>query len=230
LSQYWYLGVTTWQDFHNSNEGAGMKSRCEIWLSALDELGALCSVSTTRDSITVLRRIENEGESFFTKTLPTYAKDLERSLDAGAIPTWLFSSWTRRRMDITVQYDEAGSKVKKWAAHGAPSFLGGFMDIVFDSLPVMSDGAYQDLVDSGGPYPLMRSTSDEADVARMATAIFAMRQLCLMFSKEHDMCSDDLIDAAIEKYVLLDDTMTLPLRTSEVSFFSKVGTSLKSDG
>lgn len=203
-----------------------MKSRCEIWLSALEELGALCSVSTTRDSITVMRRIDNEGESFFTKTLPTYAKDLERSLDAGAIPTWLFSAWTRRRMDITVQFDDAGSKVKKWSAHGAPSFLGGFMDIVFDSTPVMSDGEYSIHTSSiDGPAPRMRCTSDEADVARMASAIFAMRQLCLMFAKERDLCSDDLIEASIEKYVLLDDTLTHPLRTAEISFFSKVETS-----
>lgn len=208
-----------------------MKSRCEIWLSALDELGALCSVSTTRDSITVLRRIENEGESFFTKTLPTYAKDLERSLDAGEIPTWLFSAWTRRRMDITVLYDDAGSKIKKWSAHGAPSFLGGFMDIVFDSMPVMNDRDYEACANSAsGPAPQMRCTDDEADVARMASAIFAMRQLCLMFSKERDLCSDELVEASIEKYVLLDNTMTHPLPTAEISFFSKVETSASSDG
>lgn len=200
-----------------------MKSRSEIWLSALDELGALCSVSTTRDSLTVVRRVENEGESFFTRTLPSYAKDLERSLDAGMIPTWLFSSWSRRQLDVTVEYDGAGSKVKKWSAHGAPKFLGGFMDIVFDSTPVMKDEEY--LARAQSPEllaPPMRSTSDEADVARMASAIFAMRQLCLMFSKERDLCSDELVDAAIEKYVLLDGTLTHPLPTAEISFFSKV--------
>lgn len=202
-----------------------MKSRSEIWLSALEELGALCSVSTTRDGVTVTRRVENEGESFFTRTLPSYAKDLERSLDAGSIPTWLFSSWARRQLDVTVEYDGAGSKVKKWTAHGAPKFLGGFMDIVFDSMPVMNDEEYLRLSSSGLLAPPMRSTSDDADVARMASAIFAMRQLCLMFSKERDLCSDELVDAAIEKYVLLDDTLTHPLRTAEISFFSKVGTS-----
>jgi hypothetical protein len=208
-----------------------MKSRCEIWLSALEELGALCSVSTTRDSITVVRRIENEGESFFTKTLPTFAKDLERSIDAGEIPTWLFSAWTRRRLDITVLNDDGVPKVKKWSAHGAPSFLGGFMDIVFDSLPVMNDRDYSEMLNrSVSPAPRMRCTSDEADVARMAYAIYSMRQLCLMFSKEHDLCSDELVEASIEKYVLLDNTMTHPLPTAEISFFSKVGISAPSDG
>lgn len=197
-----------------------MKSRCEIWLSALEELGALCSVSTTRDAISVLRRVENEGESFFTKTLPTYAKDLERSLDAGEVPTWLFSSWDRRRLDITVLNGDGGSKLKKWSSRGAPRFLGGFMDIVFDSTPEMSVDTYNAAISTAmGVVPQMRSTLDEADVARIATAIWAIRQLCLMFSKEKDLCSDDLIDAAIEKYVVLDSEMIDPLLTAAKNAF-----------
>lgn len=189
-----------------------MKSRCEIWLSALEELGALCSVSTTRDAVSITRRIENEGEAFFTKTLPSYAKDLERSLDAGEIPSWLYSSWTRRRLDVTVEYPGGGSKLKKWSSRGAPVFLGGFMDIVFDSSPVMSDEEYELVSQSPSLLaPRMRCTSDEADVARMASAIYAIRQLSLMFSKERDLCSDELVEAAIEKYVLLDSEMIHPL-------------------
>lgn len=208
-----------------------MKSRCEIWLSALDELGALCSVSTTRDAVTVTRRVENEGEAFFTRTLPTYAKDLERSLDAGSIPTWLFSAWTRRQMDITVHYSDAGSKVKKWSSRGAPKFLGGFLDIIFNSMPEMTDETYEVVANSAdGPVPLMRCTDDEAEVARMVSAIFAVRQLCLMFSKERDLCSDELIEASIEKYVSLDDTLIHPLQMAEITFFSKVVTSVPSDG
>lgn len=192
-----------------------MKSRCEIWLRALEELGAQCSVDTTRDAISVLRRVENEGEFFFTKTLPSFAKDLERSLDAGEIPTWLFSTWGRRRFDITVNYYDAGTKVKKFSHRGAPKFLGGFMDIVFNTTMEMSDYTFTNQVHRGGPVPQMRITDDEAEVARMAYAIFAMRQLCLMFSKERDLCSDELVEASIEKYVTIDSEMTHPLRTSE---------------
>lgn len=191
-----------------------MKSRSEIWLSALEELGALCSVDTTRDAIRVLRRVEHEGDSFFTRTLPSYAKDLERSLAEGSIPTHLFSSFNRRRFDIRVEYPGAGTKVKKWSAHGAPEFLGGFMDIVFNPTMEMSDWLYNEfLKNSWELVPLMRVTSDEADVAQMASAIFAIRQLCLMFSKEKSLCSDDLIEASIEKYVNLDSDLMRPLST-----------------
>lgn len=131
-------------------------------------------------------------------------------------------------MDITVHAEDAGSKLKKWSSRGAPSFLGGFMDIIFDSKPEMCDDSYQAVINTaGGVAPQMRVTSDEADIARMASAIYAIRQLCLMFSKEKDLCSDDLIEAAIEKYVLLDDTMIHPLLmavktvSSETGFFTR---------
>lgn len=199
-----------------------MKNRCEIWLSVLEELGALCSVSTTHDAISVVRRVENEGESFFTKTLPSYAKDLERSLDAGEIPTWLFSSFARRRLDVVMTSDGAGSKVKRWSSRGAPKFLGGFLDIVFDSRLEMSDETYYRLLDGDGPVPQMRCTDDEAVVAHMATAIWAVRQLCLMFSKEKALCSDELIVASIEKYALHDDTLIDPLSTAEAISFSEM--------
>lgn len=199
-----------------------MKSRCEIWLSALDELGALCSVSTTHDALSVVRRVENEGEFFFTKTLPSYAKDLERSLDAGEIPIWLFSSFGRGRVDVTIP-DGNGPNVRRLSHRGVPKLLGGFMDIIFNSTLEMDDSTFADLSEvSGGPVPRMRSTDDDAVVARMATAIYAVRQLCLMFSKERDMCSDELVDAAIEKYVILDSEMTHPLVMPELTSFSKV--------
>ena len=190
-----------------------MKSRCEIWLSALEELGALCSVDTTRDAVSVVRRFEHEGESFFTKTLPSYAKDLERSLAAGSIPIELFEAFTRRRFDVTVNYNGAGQKVKKFSSHGAPALLGGFMDIVFAPTMEMSDWMFLQALDLWDLVPLMRVTDDEADIARMATAIQAIRQLCLMFSKEKNLCSDDLIEASIDKYVTLDSELMRPLST-----------------
>jgi hypothetical protein len=68
-----------------------MKSRSEIWFTALEELGDQCSVDTARDATTVERRATQEGDTFFKVTLPQFAKDLERSLAAGYIPRrfWL---------------------------------------------------------------------------------------------------------------------------------------------
>jgi len=83
---------------------------CEI----IRDCGDLCGISTTHDVKTVMRRIEHEGDSFTTITLPTFAKDFERSLDTG-------------RVD-----DEAFLSFKKGPS-GLPHFLGGFLRLVFDS-------------------------------------------------------------------------------------------------
>jgi len=206
-----------------------MKSRCEIWLSALEELGALCSVDTTHDAIRVVRRVEHEGDAFFTKTLPSYAKDLERSLASGSIPVELFEAFARRQFDVRVNYNGAGWKTKKFSSHGAPYLLGGFMDIVFNPTMEMSDWWYTQALDLWDLVPLMRVTSDEADVARMASAIMAIRQLCLMFSKEKDLCSDELIEASIEKYVTLDGELMHPLLMTDRSPSSE-GDTLRPSG
>jgi hypothetical protein len=112
-----------------------MRSRSEIWLSALKELGAQCSVDTTRDALTVARRVEHEGDTFFKVTLPQFGKDLERSLSNEGIPIDAFCGWARRDHMVTVVWtddddpDWRGVKHKKYR-HGLPKFVGGFMDRV----------------------------------------------------------------------------------------------------
>lgn len=192
-----------------------MKSRSELWLSTLDELGVLCSVDTAHDRDTVVSRIKNEGESFFTTTLPLYAKDLERSLAQGCVLGEQFEGFKRRRLSVVVQHRGAGKKAKKHFS-GVPEFLGGFMDLIFDSTTEMNDWWYSELIDLGVQPPTpMRRTQDDADVARMATAIWAIRQLCLMFSKEKSLCSDDLIERSINAYVTHDMDLMRPLWTIE---------------
>lgn len=194
-------------------KGGGMKSRSEIWLSALEDLGALCSVDTTRDGLTVTRRFEREGDAFFTKTLPAMAKDLERSLAIGQLPRGLFVGWQRKALNVRIQIPGASGKTKQHSSAGTPNFLGGFFDLVFDSAPVVLDEIYyrlEDLqADFGAP---MRTSANDDDTARMASAIYAIRQLCLLFSKEEDLCSDALVDAAIERYVAHDGTLDDPFR------------------
>jgi len=74
----------------------------------------LCGVNPCRDLIEVARRVENEGESFLTITLPTLAAGLEKALSEGR---WspahapAFTSGKRRSL---------------------PRFLGGFFDQIFD--------------------------------------------------------------------------------------------------
>jgi len=77
-----------------------------------EESAIRCCTSTTRDLKTVAGRIEHEGLSFLTITLPTFGKDFEKSLDLGYVDRRLFSSF-RRKAEL-------------------PRFLGGFLDRVFD--------------------------------------------------------------------------------------------------
>nr|QDH87436.1 MAG: RNA-dependent RNA polymerase [Leviviridae sp.] len=57
-------------------------------------------------------RVEHEGLSFLTITLPRFGKDFEKSLDQGKVTRNLFQGFT-------------------WKA-GLPRFLGGFLESVFD--------------------------------------------------------------------------------------------------
>lgn len=92
-----------------------MKSLNKFWRVLADELASGCRNSTNIDrcKTTVNERFEHEGLSFFTITLPAFAKDFERSLAAGQVdPHLSFHSWKFRG--------------------GLPAFLGGFLDQVFD--------------------------------------------------------------------------------------------------
>lgn len=89
-----------------------MKSLTELWYHASVELGALCHVSTNRDSKTVAARFKHEGLSFLTITLPDFGKSFEKSLAIGHVGHDAFPGFSRQR--------------------GLPRFLGGFLDRVFD--------------------------------------------------------------------------------------------------
>lgn len=94
------------------SEDGSMKRPIAFLKVLLDELGRRCSVSTIHDWKTVMERYEHEGFSFFTITLPTFAKDLEKGLEQGFVGHDQYLSFSR--------YGEL------------PRFLGGFLDLVFD--------------------------------------------------------------------------------------------------
>jgi hypothetical protein len=92
-----------------------LKSLMLLLRCVLAEAGTRCSTSTLLDFKTVEKRVEDEGLSFLTITLPSFGKDFERSLDQGYVDHQLFKSFqkTTRR-------------------GGLPRFLGGFLRLVFD--------------------------------------------------------------------------------------------------
>lgn len=89
-----------------------MKSLMLLWREVAEEYGGLCSVSTTRDFKTVTSRVEDEGPSFLTITLPRFCDDLQKGLADGKVTRNLFQGFS-------------------WQA-GLPRFLGGFLELIFD--------------------------------------------------------------------------------------------------
>lgn len=92
-----------------------MKSLVPIWSALLQDIGGEACISTTRDLETVARRVEHEGVSFLTITLPDFGKQFERCLQAGLVAPADFPGFKRK-------------------SNGPlPVFLGGFLAKVFNT-------------------------------------------------------------------------------------------------
>ncbi len=90
-----------------------MKSLTRLLGKVLEDSSTWCSTSTTRDLVTVTRRVEHEGLSFLMITLPNFCADFERSLAEGKVTDDMFAGFGR---------------------HGAlPRFLGGLLRRVFNT-------------------------------------------------------------------------------------------------
>jgi hypothetical protein len=92
-----------------------MKSLLELWHVLANELARIVGTNTTKDYNYVLSRVENEGISFLTITLPEYGKDFEKSLARGQVDADVFTAFRRGRHSRL------------------PHFLSGFLSLVFDS-------------------------------------------------------------------------------------------------
>ncbi len=89
-----------------------MKSLIQLAGEILADAGIWCHVSTSRDYNTISTRVENEGISFLTITLPQFGDDFQIALDHQIVDISLFPGFKRK-----------GS---------TPEFLGGLLDLVFD--------------------------------------------------------------------------------------------------
>lgn len=196
-----------------------MKNRSEIWLSVLEDLGNACSVSTQEDALYVRSRVSAEGDSFFTVTLPQFGKDLERCLAAGELSPDEFLGFARRRLNIEVLLSPGSHEFnvkRKKLAWGVPLFLSGFTRRLF-----MEPDEWYGLAREGGnfvfpyilsqPASLLLSPSSEVEADEMADAIFAVRQLCGLFSKEKAPAPEKAEKRAINRYVEVDAELDLPL-------------------
>jgi len=89
-----------------------MKSLILFLQIILQEMGDLCGTSTALDLKKIKSRVEDEGLSFLTITLPNFGKDFEKSLDQGYVSDDLFQGFSR--------------------TGGLPRILSGFLRLVFD--------------------------------------------------------------------------------------------------
>lgn len=74
-----------------------MKSLTWLLKSILTDISIRCDTDTHRDFLTMSRRIESEGISFLTITLPNFCSDFERSLDQKQVSSDLFLGFKKRQ-------------------------------------------------------------------------------------------------------------------------------------
>lgn len=89
-----------------------MKSLIVLWSEIANEYGDLCNVCTTRDLETVMGRVEGEGLSFLTISLPKFASDFQLCLAQKRVTPNMFLGFSKHA--------------------GLPRFLGGFLELIFD--------------------------------------------------------------------------------------------------
>lgn len=114
---FWVVGGLLLAGLYTSKYGGHMKSHVsnllELAICILKDAAAKCTVTLdVRDVNTLTSRIEHEGLSFLTITLPTLGQDLEKALAAGQIGSRQFRSFRKNRK--------------------APAFLRGYFSRVFD--------------------------------------------------------------------------------------------------
>jgi hypothetical protein len=91
-----------------------MKSLLVLWKDVADDSATRCSTSANRDFEEVTRRVDTEGLSFMTITLPTFGKGFERALAEEKV--------------------SSNDHFHGWKMAGRiPAFLQGFVGQVFDS-------------------------------------------------------------------------------------------------
>lgn len=91
-----------------------MKSLMSLLQCILADASIWCCTSTTlNDYKTIQRRVEHEGISFLTISLPMFASDFEKSLDVGIVSPSSFSGFRK--------------------TGAIPTLLSGMLELVFDS-------------------------------------------------------------------------------------------------
>lgn len=81
-----------------------MKSLMVLLQAVLLDAGQWCCTSTTRDFKEISRRVEHEGLSFLTITLPNFCRDFESCLDKGMVDNTAFLSF--KKVELSPDFSE----------------------------------------------------------------------------------------------------------------------------
>lgn len=214
-----------------------MIDRCALWVAALEDLGSMCSVDTKLDVAYVKQRVAAEGESFLTTSLPQFGKDFELALEDLAMSPMMFKGFARRsrRLNNLSGYDriEYRGGVPKFLQNFTTIVFDDSYDVTRDELNNLArvvrttndarrNADFQSNNPEGAKFepvyvenllpPLARPVggTSEEEKRRMADAIAAVRQLCLMFGKEKSVCSQPLVDKAVAEFVATDEDLINP--------------------
>jgi len=150
---------------------------------------AKCSadVFDLRDLETIKSRVENEGLSFLTITLPNFSKLFERSLENGFLDPACFRVFSR------INRHEA-----------LPSFLRGLLGQIFDHKTgkvILNEP------------PTNFQSVDGMAPDDIPTCVEAVRQICRLFNKVELPCSENRIRKAFESFIEIErefETFSLP--------------------
>lgn len=219
-----------------------MIDRGTLWAAALEDLGSRCSVDTTLDVAYVKERIAREGESFLTTSLPQFGKDFELALEDLTISPTMFAGFGRRNrrlnsLDSSDRIELRGG-IPKFLQGFVSLVFDDSYDVTRDELlnlrgivkrtndarrkaaedcpnPEGVSAAPVFVQDLLPPLAIPVSGCNERELAMMADAIAAVRQLCLMFGKEKSVCSQPFVDKAVEEFVRTDEELIDPFSTEE---------------
>jgi len=138
------------------------------------------NVSDLRDLEVIRSRVENEGISFLTITLPQFCKDFERSLEIGFVDSTAFAGFAK-----------TGS---------IPAFLQGMTSHIFD----IETGR---IFDEKHPF---NPGSFDPEIGMVpgdiSTIVESVRQICLTFKKVEIECTPERVSSALANFAEIEQT------------------------
>jgi hypothetical protein len=145
------------------------------------------NVSDYRDLEVIKSRVENEGISFLTITLPQFCKDFERSLEIGFVDSTAFAGFAK-----------VGS---------IPAFLQGMISHIFDRETGRIFSGKQSNNDGTNVPSSGMAPGD------ISTLIESVRQICLTFKKVEIECTPNRVSSTLKSFTEIErsfDMFSLP--------------------